>query len=167
MSRLVKIYEWSVVCMAMAVVLVTAGSIYFQFLDGQVFNVPITFNDPHRYELPINSHAERPARDITHLTTKTEYRPGEMVQAYVDIIKTRPEPGLLQWQLMDQRFYPYVNRKGVLPVGHHHQVVSIEKIPLHVPPGQYHFSGTVSYEVNFLRTIHIPMRTNCFQVVDK
>jgi hypothetical protein len=45
-------------------------------------------------------------------------------------------------------------------------VVSIEKIPAHVPPGQYHFSGTVTYEINFLKNIHIPIRTNCFQVVE-
>lgn len=101
---------------------------------------------------------------ITHLTTKHSYHPGEMVEAYVDVTKTRQDPATLQWQLMDQRFYPYVARKGVLPKGHIHQVVQIEKIPLHVPPGQYHFSGTVTYEINFLKDLHVPIRTNCFQV---
>jgi hypothetical protein len=167
MSKLLRVYEWSVIALSVAVLILTAGGIWFGFLDGQVVNVPIKFNDPHVFAYPATDHAERPAREITHLTTKNSFRPGEMVTAYVDIVKYRKEPGVLQWQLMDQRFYPYVRRNGVIPLGHHHMIVEIEKIPLHVPPGQFHFSGTVTYKVNFLRDIHIPIKTNCFQVVDK
>jgi hypothetical protein len=165
-SKLVKAYEWSVIVLSVALVVLTAGGMWLQFLDGQVINVPVIFNEPHRFDLPIGEHPDRPAREITHLTVKSSYKNGEMVTAYVDLTKLNNEPGLLQWQLMDQRFYPYVSRRGVLPKGHLHQVVSIEKIPAHVPPGQYHFSGTVTYEINFLKNIHIPIRTNCFQVVE-
>ena len=166
MAKLTKIYEWSVIALALAVLLLTAGGIWLEFLDGQLINVPVRFNDPHPYLYPVGPHAEKPAGEITHLTTKNTWKPGEMVTAYVDIVKYRKEPGAIQWQLMDQRFYPYVKRYGVVPVGHNHMVVEIEKIPLHVPPGQFHFSGTVTYKVNFLRDIHIPIKTNCFQVAE-
>jgi hypothetical protein len=166
MSKLVRAYEWAVITLAMAVFTLTCLGIWFKFIDGQIVNVPIVFNQPHPYGYPVKPHDEQIAQGITHMTTKTTYRHGEMVYAYVDLQKNRTEPGKLQWQLMDQRFYPYVSRMGVIPPGHHHMTVAIEKIPLHVPPGQYHFSGTVSYEVNFLQDIHIPIRTNCFEVVD-
>ena len=166
MAKLTKVYEWSVVSLALMVLLLTTGAAWFEFIDGQLIRVPVIFNEPHKFDYPVSAHIDTPSRDITHLTTKTSYQPGEMVTAYVDISKYRKEPGKLQWQLMDQRFYPYVARNGVIPVGHHHMLVNIEKIPLHVPPGQYHFSGTVSYEINFMKNIHIPLRTNCFQVVE-
>jgi hypothetical protein len=164
MAKMAVVYEWAVVVLAMAVVLITFGGIWFGFLDGQVVNIPVTFNAPHPYDYPVPKHNDFPSMEITHKTTKTSYKPGEMVSAYVDIVKIRPEPGRLQWQLMDKRFYPYVPRLGVVPVGHHHMVVQVEKIPLHVPPGQYHFSGSVVYDVNFLKSVYIPIRTNCFQV---
>jgi hypothetical protein len=166
MSKLLKIYEWSVISLAVSVVFLTVGALWLQFLDGQIFNVPIRFYQPHSYQYPPGSHADTPSSGITHLTTKNSYKHGEMVEAYVDVLKLESTPGLLQWQLMDQRFYPYVSRWGCLPKGHQHQVVKIEKIPLHVPPGQYHFAGTVTYQINFLRTIHIPIKSNCFQVVE-
>jgi len=160
------IYEWAVVAMAAAILFLTIAGTWLEFIDGSLMNVPVVFYDPHVLTFPIPEHTDRLSTGVTHLTTKSSWQPGEMVTAYVDVTKLRSEPGKLQWQLMDQRFYPYVGRDGVLPVGHHHQVVNIEKIPLHVPPGQYHFSGTVSYEINFMKTIYIPIRTNCFQVVE-
>jgi hypothetical protein len=166
-DKITKIYEWSVVSLALLILTLTGAGLWLQFLDGQVVNVPVLFNDPHPYTHPVDPHLERPVvGGVTHQTTAQNYKPGEIVYAYVDVIKSRPEPGKLQWQLMDQRFYPYVAREGVLPIGHHHQVVAIERVPLHVPPGQYHFAGTVTYSVNFLKDVHIPLRTNCFQVVE-
>jgi hypothetical protein len=166
-DKLKRVYEWAVIGMAFAVLVLTAGATWFEFIDGELVNIPVIFNDPHAYTLPLKDHPDRLARDITHLTTQSTYRRGEMVYAYVDVVKTRKLPGELQWQLMDQRFYPYVKRRGVLPEGHLHQIVPIERVPLHIPPGQYHFSGTVTYEINFAKDIHIPLRTNCFQVVDE
>jgi hypothetical protein len=167
MDRWGKIYEISVVCLSICIVLFTIGTIWFSFINGVIFNKPVEFNDPHPFEYPIGGHVEKPARDITHLTVKNFYKPGEMVTAYVDVNKHTNIPGSLQWQLMDRRFYPYVSRKGVLLEGHTHQIVNIERIPLHVPPGQYHFSGSVSYDMPLGPDVHIPLRTNCFQIIDE
>jgi hypothetical protein len=103
---------------------------------------------------------------VTHVTKKGTYKRGDMVEAMVNIDKYRNVESTIQWNLMDARFYPYAPRRGSVPVGKHILNVPIERIPMHIPPGEYYFSGTVKYEPNAVSDIFIPVRTNKFEVVE-
>jgi hypothetical protein len=128
---------------------------YTAFIDGSLIRKPATI-------------ALQPTEGgcVTHLTTKRVYKKGEVVEAVVEIDKLRQVTSTIQWNLMDARFYPYAARPGAVPVGKHILQVPIERIPTHIPTGEYYFSGVVKYEVNPLNDVFLPLKTNKFQVVE-
>jgi len=154
-----RIYEWAVVAASICIAAITIGGVWFLHVDGSIVAPPVVFYRDKDFTEPVMKGG------VTHYTTKHKYFPGEMVYAEVHVDKRRDMPGNIQWQLMDQRFYPYVARHGQVPVGQHNMTVHVEKIPLHVPPGTYHFVGNVKHEVNVIRDIYTPTKTNCFEVV--
>lgn len=135
---------------------------YAVFLDGQYMRPIITFYKPTALS---NTIIREPACSYTHLTTEKEYHPGDVVSAYVNVEKFRDIEAILQWNLMDARFYRYVPRRGVLAKGIFNRVVEIEILPSHIPPGTYFFEGSIKYETNPLQDIYISIRTNKFEVV--
>jgi hypothetical protein len=135
---------------------------YAMFLDGEYVRKISQFWKPHSVT---GTDVEVPACEITHRTLKNKYRLGEEVWAEVNMTKWRNLEGLVQWNLMDARFYPYAARRGVIPIGHHHLIVLIEAIPKHVPLGTYYFKGLAKYETNPIKNIYIPIKTNDFEVV--
>jgi hypothetical protein len=142
-------------------IIITTGYLFYGYLawvDGQHLRTIAT----------IHSQPSKNANEgcVTHVTTKQEYKRGETVEAIVMIDKYRNIEGTVQWNLMDARFYPYAARRGVVPLGEHTLTVPIEKIPMHIPPGDYYFSGSVKYEPNPIADIYIPIRTNRFRVVE-
>lgn len=137
-------------------------AIWTMHVDGKLWNPPVEFfkaGPDEDFDTPISG-------GVTHKTTKTLFKKGELVYANVNIKKNRDIAGTIQWNLMDRRYYPYAARQGGVPHGTHHMVVPVETIPEHVPPGQYYFAGYVSYQVNYFSQVFIPMRTNCFEVVE-
>jgi hypothetical protein len=155
-----RIYEWAVVGASICVAAVTIGGVWFLHVDGTVVAVPVVFYKDKDFIEPVMRGG------VTHRTTKDKYLPGETVFAEAHVDKRRDIPGEIQWQLMDRRFYPYAARQGQVPVGRHNITVHTEKIPLHVPPGTYHFIGSVKHGVNFIRDVYTPTKTNCFEVME-
>lgn len=161
-----KIKDWGLVVFSGLLFITLCLAFFITQLDGDYINPIIVFNVPHRPSQPVYSQ-DTPCLPLqeTHKTTKVIYHVGDMVEAYINIDKFREIPGIIQWSLMDKRYYPYVARRGVLPIGDVEQIVQIERIPDHVPPGKYYFSGTVSYHVNRWRWVHFAIKTNCFEVI--
>ena len=126
---------------------------YLRFIDGEYVRKIVIWNKTQEY-----NHC------ITHFTEKKEYKRGEMVEAVARVEQFREIEAVEQWSLMDARFYPYTPKRICLPKGRHAINVQIERIPDHIPPGEYFFIGTVKYEANFLRDIYVPIRTNKFAV---
>ena len=160
-----KLNSWPMVIIAGLLLLLSCVGFFMANLDGTAVNPIVTFNKPHRPELPRYS-VDTPVcpGGVTHQTTKSSYNRGDVVEVYVNLTKHRNLPAIVQWNLMDARFYPYVARRGVLPVGDQELVVPVEKIPMHIPSGEYYFTGTVTYQVNFLRQLVFTIKTNKFMV---
>ena len=165
MKTLQNIFVWAILSFIIASSTLAVWTLH---IDGNWIDRPVVFYKPHAFELPITSHPNELVEPygVTHQTTKSHYRSGEMVQAWVNLRKNRDIVGMVQWSLMDQRFYPYVARRGVVPVGTHHLIVNIELIPRNIAPGQFHFSGQATYQINYFKTLSIPIKTNCFEVVE-
>lgn len=115
--------------------------------DGSLYNKPIVFNSE------------------TLQTTRTTYRPGEMVYAIVDFCKYRDIPAAIQWELIDTiiRFYPEETRSS--PVGCFKKEMEIAKIPADVSPAPYYFVGLVRYKINRLSEVSYRLKSNTFEVV--
>ena len=129
---------------------------YYSQIDGEYINVPVRF---HYW----NTH-----NTITHETTEKSYYPGDIVYGKISVKKDRVWPGVVQWILVDGSHYCYPPRSGVLEKGIEERIVEIEKIPVDAKPGVYYFTGTIMYELNFIkRKIYLPIQSNTFIVKSK
>lgn len=123
---------------------------YWMFLDGTVIN-------------PILS-----VKDITFKTTKLDYKAKEEVFAGSALCKYRSVPSIVNTYLTDTISLPYPTFNRNIPVGCHKQgemTSSLAKIPSIATPGTYFLEGVITYQVNPLRTIKVPFRTNKFNVI--
>lgn len=153
------VYEWSVIAIAISIALMAFGGLFLAG-DGQLYRPVLTYLEPQG-NLPVQPGG------VTHLTEKKIYQVGETVYAWVNVIKYRNVPGIVEWQLMGNRYYPYSPRSGVLSVGRHHRLVQVERIDKHVPSGDFYFEGQVRCPVNFLSIAYYPIKTNPFRVVNE
>lgn len=140
------IYHCALIALTLTALAATLYGIYLS-ADGQLFRPPLELKN-----------------DI-FLTTRGEYRRGDMVRATADYCKLRDVNGVVQYQLVDTiiRFYP--ERPVSASVGCFRREIEIERIPGEVLPGTYHFEGKARYDLNPFSRIIYTFRTNDFNIV--
>lgn len=120
---------------------------YLSFIDGVYVNQPITIEDS------LNIPVLQPV-----------YHPGDVVVGHSKFCKHSNVPAEFQWQLIDTVLTYYPERSSTLKAGCHDSDFEIQKLPDIAHTGDYHFETTISYQVNPLRTIQVPMKTQTFRV---
>lgn len=130
------------------VIFYALASLIYYSLDGIYFNPPVALESSQVF------------------TTKQTYKSGEVIEITYSFCKYRDITGVFQWQSISDD----TNREGFfsptessLPVGCYKDLT----IPIGVGstiPGTYHFTGTISYKINDLNTVIIPLSTNKFIV---
>ena len=123
---------------------------YWYFIDGTYIGKVIDVENPSQIK-----------------TEKTVYHLGELVKAYFSFCKYRNITAIAQWSIVNDtlQFYPIQERSSGIVGCRKDLLIDVEKIPLDSMPSIYHFSGTVSWVVNPLKTIIIHYKTNDFQVI--
>lgn len=122
---------------------------YMVFLDGTVFNPVVTYDTQ------------------TFQTNKSIYEPGDMVEARRQFAKHRDIKGKIQWSLVNHRIISYTTKELALPTGVIDAWSLVEKLPEVLESGEYHFEGLLCYQVNPLRVVSYPIRTEPFLVMPK
>lgn len=104
---------------------------------------------------------------IEFQTTKTEYTNEETVEGKFSLCKYRDIPPIVQWSLIDTylRTYPARIASSNRVQCFDNTITDIEMISPTLPAGDYYFSGTLVYQINPIKKIVVPMKTNKFQVV--
>lgn len=151
MSFVKRSIDWSIVIASGAIVLAVMYGIWCDVIDGRIYKPVLEFGS--RFTGP------------THHTTKSIYKPGELVYARIAMQKQRSIPGTIQWSLINHELKQYPARDGSLPAGVFDYVVPVEKIPMDAEVGEHWFCGTVRYRVNWLSTVSYSVWTNKFEVV--
>lgn len=154
-NRLIsKLNYWAMWACFILLTTVVLGYTYLSQIDGVYLNKPITF------------HYWFDKGEVTHLTTKMEYKPGEVVYAKIIAHKNQVWPAIIQWTLVDGCFHPYPPKSGVLEAGRTEKTVKVERLELDVKPGEDYFQGSATFDLNFIRRkIHIPLKTNTFTIL--
>jgi hypothetical protein len=140
--------------------------IWYMFLYGIIYGVPTDFH-------------KVPGTNITHITTQKVYHPGDMVWADVIADKKVNLVGFVLWVLDETQesyktrlatdkaakpfFESYKERVGFLHQGKQDIIVPVERIPLNVPYGEYHFKGYIKYDMGIGLTL-VAVETNDFKV---
>lgn len=131
------------------IILFGIGEYIFLSLDGVYLNPPITIETEGKFT-----------------TQKEAYSKGETVTVKFSFCKHRNVVGTYRWEIINDDtkrqgfFLPQFN---YLAVGCYKDlIVPVEETPTTV--GIYHFVGTLSFEVNQLTTITVPLSTNSFTV---
>lgn len=121
----------------------------YQSTDGIYFDQPLTLTNGNQL-----------------ITNKQVYVANELITGEYSFCKHRNVTGIYQWEIINDD----TNRQGFfqpqpssLTKGcYTNLVVPIEKAP--TAAGIYHFDGTISYKINELATIVIPLSSNKFEV---
>lgn len=122
---------------------------YFNFLDGKVFRVPITYGTDQ----------------LSIVTDKTEYRRGEMVRGHIQFCKMRDVKTTVQWSMVDGVLTIYPTKESYVGKGCKEVDFDIEKIPKNaVIEDGVHFEGLIQYQVNPFSVISIPLKTVTFDI---
>lgn len=148
-----QISDWVIIFMSAVIFMSVVYWAFCDMVDGKIYN-------------PILEMGTR-AKVFTHQTTKTAYRPGDMVYAHVMFHKNRNLVGIIQWHMINNQMTTFAPRNGSLPIGVYDQVVPVERIPDDVKPGEHWFTGTVVYRPNWIGIVEYPVWTNKFEVVAK
>lgn len=129
-------------------VLLVSGTFIYWNLEGVLFHRPL-------------NHAM-----LMFQTEQEVYAPGDIVTAKFTTCKNTLAVPIVQWSLVDTFLRIYPQRVAATgKVGCYDNVATeIEKISPSLPDGEYHFSGTLTYQVNPLKTIVVVMKTNTFKV---
>lgn len=105
---------------------------------------------------------------INYQTNKTEYHQGEEVAVASQLCKYRQVPATVMTFLTDTISLPYPVKTNNLPpkcrTGK--EMIIMATIPSIAPAGSYHLDGSFTYEVNPVRSITVPFKTNEFSIVD-
>lgn len=144
-----EIKTWVLVGTSMLLCVALWVSGYLVFLDGTVFNPVVTYETP---EFPVS---------------KSIYAPGEIVEARRQFAKHRNLKGTIKWSLVNHRIIPYTSREIALPVGIIDAWSPVERLPDVLESGEYHFEGLICYQVNPLRVVSYPIKTERFRVMPK
>lgn len=141
-------------------VLGAAGIFYLGLIDEYVRPAIIFYS-------PLSDNAVgTPGRAPTHLTTKSTYKRGEIVEARVNYEKTRDLVAEVHWNITNLLVRSYPSKPGSLAAcGHCVKVIQVEQVPLDAQAGKHRFTGLATYQINFLKSKSYPISTNEFEVV--
>lgn len=141
------IFNRTVCCMLAIITFFALVFSYFAFIDGSFI---------------------RPVIKISELqTTKDTYEPGDYVYVRTSYCKYRNIPALVEWILINSQLHFYTPEvRNIVEIGCKEKILlPVEKLPNMIEPGKYHFAGNLTYPVNPIRKIVIPLRTNDFEVL--
>lgn len=104
--------------------------------------------------------------EIIFHTTQDTYKSGELVHGLFSVCKKNLIRPTIQWALVDTylRIYPAHEASTGKIQCYENTDFEIEKIPMGIPLGSYYFSGTLIYQMNPIRKIIVPLKTNKFMV---
>lgn len=107
--------------------------------------------------------------EIAYEVTRDEYRQGEAVEGRLTACKLRAADAYVQWSLVDTylRSYPPRTVSGNKPGCYEGVVVEIERLSETLPPDTYYFSGSATYQLNPIKRVVIPLRSDSFKVLEK
>jgi len=136
-------------------VILLGGAIicYLRFVDGTLVR-PLFSGVDYR-------------QGITYQTTKDSYTAGENVYVYsLKFCKLRQVEATTNWTLRDHVLLAYAPASSNVAASCYEagKYVLINLLPKFLPDGKYFFEGTITYKVNPLRTISIPIKTNEFEI---
>lgn len=136
--------------LAALVVTMTLLAIYFNFIDGRVFNKAIIFTS-----------------DILSIETdKTEYKAGDEVQGHFMFCKKRNITGIVQWTLVDHILSFFPPKSSTVTVGCHDLWAPIAVIPKSIEKhDKMYFEGYIRYQVNPFSTVTVPLKTKSFSII--
>lgn len=127
-------------------------------LVGVAWLVFAVFIDGHLVRIPLTVAGE--------LTTEFEtYHPGDIVRAKISYCKNRQLTAVTQWNLVDTYLRIYPEKSSDVGVGCKNVYIDVEPIPMDIYPDLYYFEGEITYEINSLNIIKVPLKTNTFRVV--
>jgi hypothetical protein len=100
---------------------------------------------------------------------KDHYYPGEQLWMRVVVTKAPNIIGKVSWSMIGRDGYGlhFEQRNPAVGGGCHDIEVPILTIPENTPLGRYHLEGVITYEINFLRTISMSLRSDTFDVIAK
>ena len=136
---------------ALHVLIVTAVCLLtynFLALDGNLFNKPITYED------------------TIAQTTRTVYRPGDMVDGMGSFCVKRPVTVEVTYFLEDTYIRTYPTKVLTVPTGcFDNKTYEMQPIPLDAAPDTYHFVIQYTVHLNPFNTVQWQRSSSNFQVV--
>lgn len=105
--------------------------------------------------------------EIFFQTTQGIYHPGDTVQAKVTICKYRSLTPTIQWSIIDTYIRAYPSRIGKNTINGcvKDRITTIENLSITLPANDvYYFSGAATYQLNPIKKIYIPLKSNSFKV---
>lgn len=94
-------------------------------------------------------------------------KPGGDVRVTLFATKNTDGVATIYWTLVNNRTgqtWSYAPRYGALLKGYRAIESPPLTLPLDVPPGSYHLSGTALYDVSVFKTVSYPMRSTDFEI---
>lgn len=124
--------------------------VYYQDVDGVLFNTPITFSV-----------------DVQNLKTdKAVYHAGDAISVQFSYCRNRSFTASSQWKLVDDVETIFPESKYVLnPECIKDKWVLIGIIPPDTIEGTHHLEGSTQAQVNSLRTVYYEYRSQDFQII--
>jgi hypothetical protein len=124
-------------------------------IDGRWVRRPIVI-----YDVVMES-----GQTVQLVTDKLQYNQGETVRGLIKYCKTREIEVEFQWSLIDTYLKFFPKKKAQAAIGCHEVLTDIEMIPLdQYPDTDLYFETVLTYKINGLNTVNIPIRTNTFRV---
>jgi hypothetical protein len=99
---------------------------------------------------------------------KAQYHPGDDIYLRMVVSKYRSLTGRVNWSAVSDTGVKigFAERNTALPSGDLDMLVKIVTLPKNISPGTWYLVGLVSFEVNPISTVTLPLSSNSFEVIE-